>query len=320
MASLSLAERLARLPDPRLNQGKRHSLAAILRLVAAAVLCGMRSLQAIAQFGRELPPASVQELGFTHPTTPCKSTLSVVLRQVDATRLEAELGAWAQEQAAGDEQVAVDGKTLRGSADGESPAVHLLSVYAVASGVTLAQAAVGDKTNEHKAALELLRQVPLAGKVVSGDALFTHRDFCAAVLDGGGDYLLPAKDNQPTLLRDIRAAFTPEPGLSPPTTGTRRGRPAAGQRLHQGTRPPGKEDDPDDGAAQRVPGLAGGRPGLLAAAGADGAGQDHGRGRVRDHQPVARRSQRRAALGAAAGPLADRERPALRPGRDAGRG
>lgn len=216
MASLSLAERLARLPDPRLTQGKRHSLAAILRLVAAAVLCGMRSLQAIAQFGRELPPASAQELGFTHPTTPCKSTLSLVLRQVDATCLEEELGAWAQDHAAGDEPLAVDGKTLRGSADGESPAVHLLSVYAVASGVTLAQAAVGDKTNEHKAALELLRQVPLAGRVVTGDAMFTHRDFCTVVLDGGGDYVLPAKDNQPNLVQDIRAAFTPEPGLSPP--------------------------------------------------------------------------------------------------------
>jgi len=276
MASLSLADRLARIPDPRLDQGKRHSLAAILQLVAAAVLCGMRSLQAITQFGRELRPAAARELGFTHPTTPCKSTLSVVLRQVDATRLEEELGAWAQEQAAGDEQLAIDGKTLRGSADGAIPAVHLLSVYAVASGVTLAQAPVGDKTNEHKAALELLRQVPLAGKVVTADAMFTHRDFCTAVRDGGGDYVLPVKDNQPTLVRDIRAAFTPEPGLSPPAAGARRSRPATGSRPHQGARPPGKKDAPDDDAAQRVSGLAGRGSGLLAAAGADGAGQDHG--------------------------------------------
>jgi DDE family transposase len=229
MASLSLAERLARLPDPRLDQGRRHSLAAILHLVATAVLCGMRSLQAIAQFGRELPAAASRELGFTHPTTPCKSTLSVVLRQVDATRLEEELSAWAQEQAPDDEQLALDGKTLRGSADGAVPAVHLLAVYAVASGVTLAQAPVGDKTNEHKAALELLRQVPLAGKIVTADAMFTHRDFCTVVLDGGGDYVLPAKDNQPTLLRDIQAAFTPEPGLSPPTASVGRGGPAASQ-------------------------------------------------------------------------------------------
>ncbi|MGI8446561.1 MAG: ISAs1-like element ISAzs22 family transposase, partial [Streptosporangiaceae bacterium] len=55
------------------------------------------------------------------------------------------------------------------------------------------------------------------GKVVTGDAMFTHRDVCAEVIDGGGDYVLPAKENQPTLCKDIAAAFAePEAGLSPP--------------------------------------------------------------------------------------------------------
>jgi hypothetical protein len=219
MASLSLAGRLARVPDPREAQGRRHPLAAVLKLVAAAILCGMRSLQAIAQFGRDLSPALRQELGFTHRLTPCKSTLSVILRRVAVERLEAELRAWAQEQPTADDQLSLDGKTLCGSADGELPAVHLLAVYATAAGVTLAQMPVATKTNEHKAALELLRQVPLAGKVLTADAMFTHRDFCAVVRAGGGDYVLPAKDNQPTLQRDIRTAFAPEPGLSPPTAG-----------------------------------------------------------------------------------------------------
>ena len=53
-AQLSLAEHLAEVPDLRYDQGTRHSLAAILTLVAAAILCGMRSLQAISQFGRAL--------------------------------------------------------------------------------------------------------------------------------------------------------------------------------------------------------------------------------------------------------------------------
>jgi hypothetical protein len=57
----------------------------------------------------------------------------------------------------------------------------------------------------------------LKGKVLTGDAMFTHRDVCAAVLQGGGDYVLPVKGNQPTLGTDIAAAFAePEAGLSPP--------------------------------------------------------------------------------------------------------
>lgn len=249
-SGLSLAQHLALVADPRHDQGKRHSLAAILNLVAAAILCGMRSLQAIAQFGRSLAKQDAATLGFTHARTPCKSTLSEVLRLVDADQLERQLRNWADGQGSRDEHLALDGKTLRGTATDDLPAVHLLAVYAVASGVTVAQAPVGDKTNEHKAALELLHEVPLVGKVVTADAMFTHRDFCAVVLAGGGDYVLPAKDNQPTLRRDIEALFTPQPGLSPPPAKNGRCGSAAGHGGRQGPRPVGAADADDGHAAE----------------------------------------------------------------------
>lgn len=279
---LSLAQYLAQVPDPRHDQGKRHPLAAILNLVAVATLCGMRSLQAIAQFGRALSKQEVVTLGFTHPRTPCKSTLSEVLRLVDADHLERQLRAWASGQADDAEHLALDGKTLRGTATEEIPAVHLLALYAVASGVTVAQAPVGDKTNEHKAALELLQEVPLAGKVVTADAMFTHRDFCTVVREGGGDYVLPAKDNQPTLRRDLETFFAPQPGLSPPPPSRVRGGSPAGQRSGQGTRSLGTPDGDHGDVAERLPGLAGSRAGVLAAAGAHGGGEDDGGGGLWD--------------------------------------
>jgi len=52
----------------------------------------------------------------------------------------------------------------------------------------VAQLRVDAKTNEHKAALELLRVLPVKDKVVTGDAMFTHRDVCAKVIERGGDY------------------------------------------------------------------------------------------------------------------------------------
>jgi hypothetical protein len=64
--------------------------------------------------------------------------------------------------------------------------------------------------------------LPLASKFVTADALFTHRNFCASVLAGGGDYLLPIKENQPTLHAGIEAAFTPPAGLSPPPMSARK--------------------------------------------------------------------------------------------------
>jgi predicted transposase YbfD/YdcC len=66
---------------------------------------------------------------------------------------------------------------------------------------------VDGKTNEHKAALRLLGILPVKGKVVTGDAMFCQRDFCKAVIDAGGDYLLTVKANQPGLEIDIEAGF-----------------------------------------------------------------------------------------------------------------
>lgn len=83
--------------------------------------------------------------------------------------------------------------------------------------VAVAQLRVDSKTNEHKAALELLGVLPLEDKIVTADAMFTHRDFCTEVRRRQGHYVLPSKENQPNLVRDVRAAFDDPPaGLSPP--------------------------------------------------------------------------------------------------------
>ena len=216
----TLMEVLHSLDDQRRAQGKRHSLAAILALATVAMLAGRTSYEAIAEFGRDHGWPLLQVLGFTRRKGPCKATLSRVVRGVGAAAFEQAIRTWLRGRIADEDfrHITLDGKTARGSRDGQVPAAHLLTAYAPEVQVVLAQLRIDGKTNEHKAALELLGVLPLAGKVVTGDAMFTHRDFCAAVLAGGGDYLLPVKENQPTLQADIEAAFTPpEAGLSPPT-------------------------------------------------------------------------------------------------------
>ncbi len=105
--------------------------------------------------------------------------------------------------------MAIDGKTLRGSQGHQLPGVHLLAAYCRDVEAVIAQLSVPGKTNEHKTALQLLKLIPLEGTLITGDAAFTQRDLCAAVIQGGGDYFLTVKDNQPTLESDIRAAFGP---------------------------------------------------------------------------------------------------------------
>jgi hypothetical protein len=202
-------EILAEVPDPRNPKGIRHPLPAILSLAVLAMLCGARSYTAIAQFGRDKGFALAIALGFRRGKTPTKSTLSVLFRVIDVTAFEAALSRWIASRLpeATEPHIAIDGKTARGSRDGEVPGVHLVAAYLADAQAILAQIRVDAKTNEHKAALELLGLLPVKGSIISGDAAFCQRDFCEKVIAGGGDYLLTVKDNQLSLAIDIGAGL-----------------------------------------------------------------------------------------------------------------
>src|SRR5205807_1691067 len=125
----------------------------------------------------------------------------LLFRRLDVAAFEAALTRWVASRLsdADQEVISIDGKTLRGSRDGELPGQHLVAAYAPEAQAVLAQLRVDAKTNEHKAALQLLGILPLQGKVVVGDALFCQRDVAAQVVGQGGDYLFVVKDNQPGL-------------------------------------------------------------------------------------------------------------------------
>jgi len=209
MVMASLFDELATLPDPRDRRGCVHPLSAFLGLVALAMLMGRTSLTGIARFGRQYGAPLAHALGFRRGKTPSVSTLSRTLRRLDADALEALLSRWlkARLDPAVIDQISLDGKTLRGSRDGDAPGQHLVAAYAPKVQAVLAQIRVDAKTNEHKAALRLLGILPLKDKVVVGDAMFCQRELADKVVEAGGDYVWMVKDNQRGLEVDIQAGF-----------------------------------------------------------------------------------------------------------------
>ena len=213
-----LIEVFAEIPDFRRCRGKRHPLPAMLSLACCAMLCGYRSYSAIAEWGHNYGTSIAQALGFTH-NTPCAATLHTVFRHVDRDTLEAKLGAWAEQvvvslptaPSAGEAAIALDGKTLRGSRKQGAPGVHLLSALSHRLGLTLAQQAVDDKTNEITQVETVLRQLVLKDRVVTMDALLTQRHVAQTIVDAGGDYVMTVKENQPQLRADIALLFTLPP-------------------------------------------------------------------------------------------------------------
>lgn len=155
--------------------------------------------------------------GFYPPAALCRD-LHAVLQRVDRAALEAHLGTWAEVLLAATSQnpgategIAVEGKTLRGSQKQGAPGAHLLSALGHRLGLTLAQQAVADKTNEIPVVMDLLRQLVLEGRVVTMDALLTQRPIAQQIVAAGGDYVMVVKANQPQLREDIATVFALPP-------------------------------------------------------------------------------------------------------------
>jgi len=124
-------------------------------------------LEAIAPFGRDHGRSLAHALGFTRGTTPSKSCLSQLFRRLDVAAREEALGRWLLGRVPhpGGDAIALDGKTARGSADGDVPGARRRTAYVPAAAAVLKQLRVAGRTNEHQAALALRGVLPLRGKV-----------------------------------------------------------------------------------------------------------------------------------------------------------
>jgi predicted transposase YbfD/YdcC len=153
-----------------------------------------------------------ESLGIRRATLPHAVTYRRVLGQaIEVDELEQVVGEFLSRCQGGDEQLAMDGKSLRGTIRaGQTKGVHLLAVYATGAGVVLNQVDVLAKENEISAAPKVLAGVEVQDKVVTGDALFTQRNLSSQIVEAGGHYLWKVKDNQAALRADIKRLFGPE--------------------------------------------------------------------------------------------------------------
>ena len=87
----NLLTAFASVPDLRSPHGLRHPLPAMLTLATAAMLSGVRSVVAVAQWGRRQSSDTVATLGFTRPRSPCGSTFPLVFAALDAVASAAAL-------------------------------------------------------------------------------------------------------------------------------------------------------------------------------------------------------------------------------------
>jgi predicted transposase YbfD/YdcC len=210
-----LAPQFAGLTDPRVDRTRVHRLGDLVTIALCAILCGANDWVAVETFGRT-KEAWLRTFLALPGGIPSHDTFGRVFARLDPAEFQQCFVAWVQALvgAVTGQVVAVDGKTLRRSADRAHGrgAVHLVSAWATATRLVLGQEATAAKSNEITAIPRLLRLLDLAGCVVTIDAMGCQTAIAAQIHAQGADYVLALKGNQPTLLRTVVAAFAaPEP-------------------------------------------------------------------------------------------------------------
>jgi hypothetical protein len=193
----SLYDVYSALPDSRTAEGKRFNQAGVLALITLALIAQQNSLRQIAAWVATCDPALGARLGFRFNRMPSYGTIRRVLLRLDLSALRPALADWAHSlsrtlpvtdaPAAPLLPLAIDGKTLCGSADGsDTRATRLLSAFAHDLGTTLAQVPIPSPTTEAGRLSDLFSDLVLEGTIVSGDAHYTTREVLSTIREKRG--------------------------------------------------------------------------------------------------------------------------------------
>jgi predicted transposase YbfD/YdcC len=207
-ADLSIPRFFARLKDPRRAHRRLHQLQDIIVVSLCAVIAGAQDWQQIVTFGRNRLDWLRGFLGLPHGI-PSHDTFERVFDRLKPQAFQACFQDWVQAISAAlrIKHIAIDGKTLRGSASAKLGPLHLVSAWASAQHLSLGQVAVDAKSNEITAIPALLELLELNGALVTIDAMGCQKAIAQKIVDQGGHYALVVKDNQEHLRDDIRQIF-----------------------------------------------------------------------------------------------------------------
>jgi predicted transposase YbfD/YdcC len=208
--TLAIQTYFADLKDPRIDRTRLHNLMDIVVIAICALICGADGWVDSANYAVAKQDWLETFLDLPHGI-PSHDTFRRVFCLLDPLAFLDCFQRWIDALSAGLglKRVAIDGKTVRRSFDRATgkAALHLVSAWAQEQHLVLGQVAVDTKSNEITAIPKLLELLDVSGAIVTIDAMGCQKEIAAKIRDGGGDYVLAVKENQPHLLADIQECF-----------------------------------------------------------------------------------------------------------------
>jgi predicted transposase YbfD/YdcC len=207
---MKLQECFVDLPDHRVEGRILHLLNDILVLTICAVVCGANDWDHVEMWGI----AKIEWLRKFVPLKngiPSPDTIGRVFAAIDNKCFQACFIRWVSTicTSVAGEVVAIDGKTMRGSHHRRlgKNAIHVVSAFAAAQGITLGQLSTDVKSNEITAIPALLDVLDIKGSTVTIDAMGCQTGIVKKIVDKGADYVLGLKGNQGNLHVEIKDFF-----------------------------------------------------------------------------------------------------------------
>lgn len=204
----NLLDHFEHLSDPRRDHPTTvHPLESILVITVLAVICGSKNWVQIEQWAK--PRKDWLEKFLELPGgIPSHDTLGRVFQMLEAGQFRRCFARWARGLARlHDDLIALDGKTLRGSVDGDEEPIHVINAWSSVNDLVMAQLKVDDDSNEIPALKRTLRLVDVQHSMVTVDAIGCQTDIAQKIVQKGGDYLLRVRGNQEKLMDQIRGYF-----------------------------------------------------------------------------------------------------------------
>jgi predicted transposase YbfD/YdcC len=211
--ALSIQQHFRDLPDPRTGNARLHLLIEVVVIALCAVICGANEWTDVEEFGRTHKKWLKQFLGLPNGI-PSHDTFGRIFARLDPLAFEKCLESWVQTvvHSLTGKHAVLDGKTLRRSYDHYSgqEAIQTVSAWMIGLDLVIGHLKVSEGTNEITTVRELLTWLDLNGCVVSADALHCQTETARLIVERGGDYVLPVKENQATLHQRIKEVFAYE--------------------------------------------------------------------------------------------------------------
>lgn len=202
---------LEKVEDPRgASCNFLHSLTSILFITTVCSLCGADDWEAIVLQARAMKDWLGKYIDLSNGI-PSVKTFKRVFEMLAPAHMESMLRSTMSLlcKSTKDDVISFDGKALRGTASSEKgdKAIHLLNAFSHNNKICIGHMKVDDKSNEITSMPKLMELLHLTGTIITADALNTQKNIATKAISSGADYILPVKNNHPTLLKNIKLLF-----------------------------------------------------------------------------------------------------------------